>query len=52
MIGGLISSTIFTLIALPVWYTAVEDLFAIILGMLPFGKMRHFSGRSRAILGD
>ena len=28
MIGGLISSTVFTLIALPVWYTTVEDLFA------------------------
>ena len=28
------SSTIFTLIALPVWYTAVEDLWAVMLGLL------------------
>jgi multidrug efflux pump subunit AcrB len=34
MIGGLCSSTLFTLIALPVWYTAVEDFQALGLGML------------------
>jgi HAE1 family hydrophobic/amphiphilic exporter-1 len=42
MMGGLISSTIFTLVALPVWYTAVEDLGAVIAGLFP-AKMR--SGR-------
>ena len=41
MIGGLISSTLFTLVALPVWYTAIEDLFALFKSLLPwdlFGK--------------
>jgi hypothetical protein len=33
MIGGLASSTVFTLIALPVWYSAVEDLGAVIAGL-------------------
>jgi HAE1 family hydrophobic/amphiphilic exporter-1 len=35
MIGGLVSSTLFTLIALPVWYTTVEDLFALAAGLAP-----------------
>jgi HAE1 family hydrophobic/amphiphilic exporter-1 len=52
MIGGLISSTIFTLIALPVWYTTVEDLFAVVFGMLPYGMMRRAGSRRRAVLGD
>jgi HAE1 family hydrophobic/amphiphilic exporter-1 len=50
MIGGLVSSTIFTLIALPVWYTAVEDLSAILLGLFPIGRLRRFGGRRRAVL--
>jgi HAE1 family hydrophobic/amphiphilic exporter-1 len=52
MIGGLISSTIFTLIALPVWYTAVEDLFALIAGLFPRGILDRFARRSRAILAE
>jgi HAE1 family hydrophobic/amphiphilic exporter-1 len=52
MIGGLISSTIFTLIALPVWYTTVEDLGAILLGLLPFGMGRRFARRREAVLAD
>jgi HAE1 family hydrophobic/amphiphilic exporter-1 len=51
MIGGLISSTVFTLIALPVWYTAIEDLAAVLLGLLPTGM----AGRprpKRAVLAD
>lgn len=52
MIGGLISSTVFTLIALPVWYTAVEDLSAVILGLLPIGLSRRLSRRHRAVLAD
>jgi hypothetical protein len=52
MIGGLISSTVFTLIALPVWYAAVEDLFALGAGLLPFGRLRGHSGRRRAVLGE
>jgi HAE1 family hydrophobic/amphiphilic exporter-1 len=51
MIGGLISSTIFTLIALPVWYTTVEDLSAIIRGLLPAGVGRRIA-RRRAVLAD
>ena len=51
MIGGLISSTIFTLIALPVWYTAVEDLFALMLGLLP-SRSGGVSRRKRAVLAD
>jgi HAE1 family hydrophobic/amphiphilic exporter-1 len=51
MIGGLISSSIFTLIALPVWYTTVEDLGAIVLGLLPFGAKRRIA-RRRAVLAD
>jgi HAE1 family hydrophobic/amphiphilic exporter-1 len=35
VIGGLITSTLFTLVALPVWYTAVEDLGAFMLQILP-----------------
>ena len=35
IIGGLASSTIFTLVALPVWYTMVEDAVAVFLRALP-----------------
>ena len=49
MIGGLISSTAFTLIALPVWYTAVEDLSAVFLGILPIGGKRRL-GRKPSVL--
>lgn len=33
--GGLASSTLFTLLALPVWYTAVEDLGGLLPALLP-----------------
>ena len=33
MIGGLVSSTIFTLIGLPVWYAAIEDVGRVIAGL-------------------
>ena len=52
MIGGLISSTVFTLIALPVWYTAVEDLFAMLLGMFPFGTRSRVARVHQAVLSD
>ncbi|MEM7198658.1 MAG: efflux RND transporter permease subunit [Planctomycetota bacterium] len=35
VIGGLTTSTIFTLLALPVWYTTVEDVGSILRRMLP-----------------
>jgi HAE1 family hydrophobic/amphiphilic exporter-1 len=35
VIGGLATSTFFTLIALPVWYTAVEDVGSVLLRLLP-----------------
>ena len=33
LMGGLISSTIFTLVALPVWYATVEDGGALLRGI-------------------
>jgi HAE1 family hydrophobic/amphiphilic exporter-1 len=33
--GGLATSTLFTLIGLPVWYTTIEDLAAVLLQVLP-----------------
>ena len=36
MMGGLVSSTVFTLVGLPVWYTWVEDLGAFLAGAMPF----------------
>lgn len=41
VIGGLATSTVFTLLALPVWYTALEDVGAAVLAALP----RRHSGR-------
>ncbi|MEZ6183970.1 MAG: efflux RND transporter permease subunit [Planctomycetota bacterium] len=35
VIGGLATSTVFTLIGLPVWYTYIEDLTALLLRLLP-----------------
>jgi HAE1 family hydrophobic/amphiphilic exporter-1 len=35
VMGGLATSTLFTLVALPVWYTAVEDLGSALLRLLP-----------------
>lgn len=35
VIGGLTTSTIFTLLALPVWYTAVEDVGSVLGRLLP-----------------
>jgi len=53
MIGGLISSTVFTLIALPVWYTTVEDVGAVVLGLLPIGRVRRRAGAPRrAVLAE
>jgi HAE1 family hydrophobic/amphiphilic exporter-1 len=40
MIFGLISSTVFTLIGLPVWYCAVEDLGAVLAGLLPRRRVK------------
>jgi hypothetical protein len=34
-IGGLTTSTLFTLVALPVWYTTVEDVGTVLARMLP-----------------
>jgi HAE1 family hydrophobic/amphiphilic exporter-1 len=38
VIGGLATSTLFTLLALPVWYTALEDIGAAILRAMPFRR--------------
>jgi HAE1 family hydrophobic/amphiphilic exporter-1 len=37
--GGLATSTLFTLIGLPVWYTTIEDLAVVLLQLLP--RFRH-----------
>ena len=52
MIGGLISSTLFTLIALPVWYTAVEDFSALLLGLFPVGAKSRAARAHQAVLSD
>ena len=44
VIGGLATSTFFTLLALPVWYTALEDIGAAVLRALP---IRRFSSRTK-----
>ena len=41
VIGGLATSTIFTLLALPVWYTALEDIGAAVLRALPIRTSRN-----------
>jgi HAE1 family hydrophobic/amphiphilic exporter-1 len=43
VIGGLATSTLFTLLALPVWYTFVEDL-----GALAWRAIPRWTGRRRA----
>ncbi|MCO5167387.1 MAG: efflux RND transporter permease subunit [Planctomycetes bacterium] len=43
VIGGLATSTVFTLVGLPVWYTLVEDVGAVLRGALP----RLAPGRAR-----
>jgi len=35
VIGGLATSTLFTLVGLPVWYTTLEDLGSMGLRLLP-----------------
>lgn len=35
VLGGLVTSTVFTLVALPVWYTFVEDVASVALRALP-----------------
>jgi HAE1 family hydrophobic/amphiphilic exporter-1 len=52
IIGGLASSTIFTLIALPVWYTTVEDIGSVALRAFPRRGRRRgpHVPRSRGVL--
>jgi HAE1 family hydrophobic/amphiphilic exporter-1 len=38
LMGGLVSSTLFTLVALPVWYTTIEDLGALLAGLVARGS--------------
>jgi HAE1 family hydrophobic/amphiphilic exporter-1 len=45
VIGGLASSTFFTLLALPVWYTTVEDIGSVFYRSLP--RRRRRRGRER-----
>jgi HAE1 family hydrophobic/amphiphilic exporter-1 len=51
VIGGLATSTIFTLLALPVWYTSLEDIGAAVLRALPFrGSERRAPPEDRGLL--
>ncbi len=52
--GGLTTSTFFTLVALPVWYTTVEDLGALLPRLLPrHAKAGRLTAPSRGVLaGD
>ncbi|MEW6744729.1 MAG: efflux RND transporter permease subunit [Planctomycetota bacterium] len=45
--GGLATSTFFTLIALPVWYTTVEDVGSVIARALPRSRRRVQLARAR-----
>ena len=40
VIGGLATSTLFTLVALPVWYTTVEDVGSVIGRLFPHLERR------------
>ena len=44
VIGGLTTSTVFTLLALPVWYSALEDLTALVSAALPRRAGEHRLG--------
>lgn len=44
--GGLATSTLFTLVGLPVWYTMIEDLAVVLLQLLP--RMRASSSQQPA----
>ena len=46
VIGGLATSTVFTLLALPVWYTTLEDVGSAVLRAMPF--RRHTTGITEA----
>jgi HAE1 family hydrophobic/amphiphilic exporter-1 len=53
IVGGLATSTIFTLIGLPVWYTMVEDLGAVVARMAPrWTGARRLSADRGVMLGD
>ena len=43
VIGGLTTSTLFTLLALPVWYTAVEDVGSVLARLAPRVHRRELS---------
>jgi HAE1 family hydrophobic/amphiphilic exporter-1 len=50
MIGGLTTSTLLTLVALPVWYTLVEDVGALVARLFP--QIRFGRRRSAGVLVD
>jgi HAE1 family hydrophobic/amphiphilic exporter-1 len=54
IIGGLASSTIFTLIALPVWYTTLEDIGSVLARSLPRRRRDRplATARPRGVLAD
>ena len=53
VIGGLATSTIFTLLALPVWYTTLEDVGAAVLAALPkWRRGREVDSPAHGVLAD
>ena len=53
VIGGLATSTFFTLLALPVWYTTLEDIGAAVMRALPFRRSeRRVSMPEGSVLAD
>ena len=54
VIGGLATSTVFTLLGLPVWYSVVEDVGALLLDLLPrrIRPGRGGSAPGRGVLAD
>ena len=50
VIGGLASSTFFTLLALPVWYTTVEDIGSVFYRSLPRRRSRSREEEAAAVV--
>ncbi|MDX1387733.1 MAG: efflux RND transporter permease subunit, partial [Acidobacteriota bacterium] len=52
IIGGLSTSTLFTLIGLPVWYTMIEDIGAVVSRMAPRWKGSKRIAGGRGVMLD
>jgi HAE1 family hydrophobic/amphiphilic exporter-1 len=50
--GGLATSTLFTLIGLPVWYTMIEDIGSMIARLLPSWKTKRPKSETHGLMTD